>query len=238
MEHVLVLQAARFGDLLQTKRLILSLQKRAAVSLLIDQSLAPLARLIYPEVEVIGLTLHGRLDEQAQVANRQIFQTLSATHFDRIYNCNLTGLTAAICRLFEPEQVVGYRARPFFSGAKGFSQVERAPLLSCVFKMTARRRLACCNLEDVWAHLCPSPILAEEVNPLPKGGGRGLGVVVAGRQARRSLTPKLLADLLGIYARLGHDQQIFFFGTAEDKASAYQLRRNLPAKLNSLVVDL
>lgn len=47
MSAFLVLQAARFGDLVQSKRLIRTLEQRGRVHLGVDAGLVPLARLLY-----------------------------------------------------------------------------------------------------------------------------------------------------------------------------------------------
>ena len=71
MSAFLVLQAARFGDLVQSKRLIRTLEQRGRVHLGVDAGLVPLARLLYPAAEVHGLRLHGRPDaaEHADLAD-------------------------------------------------------------------------------------------------------------------------------------------------------------------------
>ena len=55
----LVVQLARFGDLIQTRRLIRSLLAESPVHLLVDGGLTELARLLYPEVTVHGIPAHA-----------------------------------------------------------------------------------------------------------------------------------------------------------------------------------
>ena len=59
MPKFLVIQAARFGDLVQTKRLLLSLALRGEVHLAVDASLVPLARVLFPFAEPHALSVHG-----------------------------------------------------------------------------------------------------------------------------------------------------------------------------------
>ena len=66
----LVIQLARFGDLLQTKRLLRSLQADGEVHLLVDDSLKSLAHIVYPGIEVHGI---AALVIQPKT-NRQLFR--------------------------------------------------------------------------------------------------------------------------------------------------------------------
>ena len=59
MATFLVIQAARFGDVVQTGRLLRTLARRGQVHLAVDAGLSALARLIYPFATVHGLALHG-----------------------------------------------------------------------------------------------------------------------------------------------------------------------------------
>ena len=55
MEKYLVIQLARFGDIIQSKRLLLALMLEGEVTLLIDNSLTNLAKLMYPTIRCIGI---------------------------------------------------------------------------------------------------------------------------------------------------------------------------------------
>ena len=59
MTKRLVVQLARFGDIVQSKRLILSLRREGDVHLCVDRSLAALARLVYPDCVIHALPAHG-----------------------------------------------------------------------------------------------------------------------------------------------------------------------------------
>ena len=173
MAKFLVVQAARFGDLVQTKRLILTLRERSEVHLAVDAGLLPLARLLYPEVAVHGLAFHGHDGEAAQARNLAAFAELRDLAPDIVYNCNFSGLTGALCRLFPPESVVGYRPAPVSDGG-----LLRSPWARLAFQLSRRRRLSPLNLVDFWGCFAPAPLAPERVNPEAKPGGRGLGVAL------------------------------------------------------------
>ncbi|MBO4369437.1 MAG: glycosyltransferase family 9 protein, partial [Desulfovibrio sp.] len=231
MQRFLIIQAARFGDLLQTKRLLLSLENEGEVHLLVDTSLKDLARIIYPKATVHGFFFHHPMKADTIEANQKTLQDLAATSFTTVYNCNLSGLSTALCRLFEREQIVGYRPN-----TQGYT--ERSPLLQYVARMTKHRAFATLNLVDVWGHFVAKPIAAQRVNPVPQGKGNGLAVVLAGREARRSLPTELLANLIALYTQLKDCRRIFLLGTAGEKKAAYAVRKLIPASLQSRIEDL
>ncbi|MBQ7607415.1 MAG: heptosyltransferase [Desulfovibrionaceae bacterium] len=226
----LIVQAARFGDLIQTKRLILSVLTRGSVHLLVDAALAPLAKLLYPKTTVHTFHFHGVMNEETLSLNRQTLAGLRDIPFTQVYNCNYSGLTAAVCRLFEPALVIGNRPRSAF--------IERSPLLRRISRMTAHRKSSCCNIEDVWAHYVEDPVPPAAVNPVPRAGGRGIGVVVAGRENRRSLPPETICALLTIYANQADCRRIVLLGTQSEKKSAQAICRSLAPSLQKLVLDL
>ncbi|MBQ7457023.1 MAG: glycosyltransferase family 9 protein [Desulfovibrio sp.] len=233
MEHALVIQAARFGDLVETKRLILSLKAHSTVSLVVDRTLADLAHILYPDTTIYGFPFHGKLEANDIGAIHETIASLANIPFARIYNCNFSPLTEAFCRAFDPKTVYGYRpAIP-----KGLL---RSPLLTMVSRITRCRTSACINIEDVWAHADTEhpPLDPSLVNPRPKGDGKGIGVVIAGRESRRSLPPTLLADIVRVYANLYGAKHIVLLGTAFDKQRSHELRRALPSALQALVLDL
>ena len=230
MQEYLVIQAARFGDLVQTKRLILSLLRSGRVHLLVDQGLRPLAERLYPQVQVHCLNFHSRLTQACDLEGN--LEALARLPVTRVFNCNYSGLSTSVCRLFEREQIAGYR--PPLRG-RG---IERSKLLRHIARLTRKRALAAMNLVDVWAHLVPCPVPPKAVNPVAKGQGRGLGIVLAGQEARRSLPPEILADLIRVYVSLHQCRSIVFFGTAHEKKVSHLLRRALPGNLQRLITDL
>ena len=196
MSAFLVLQAARFGDLVQSKRLIRTLEQRGRVHLGVDAGLAPLARLLYPAAEIHGLRLHGRPDAAVLHENRAVFRQWRNMDFQAVYNCNFAGLTAAICRLFEAERVMGYRPARTTAGG-----ITRSAWARLAFRLSERRAFSPLNLVDFWAHFAPSPLAGELVNPPARPGGQGLGVVLAGRESRRSLPLPWTARVFACWAR-------------------------------------
>lgn len=233
MEKFLVLQAARFGDLVQSKRLILSLQTQGHVHLAVDESLETLAHLLYPDAVIHPLFLHGHDEARAMTANRPAFAALRALRPDAVYNCNFSGLTGAICRLFAPETVIGYRPAPASDGG-----LLRSPWARLAFQLSRGRRPSPLNLVDFWAWFAPSPLAPERVNPVAKPGGRGLGVALAGREARRSLPTPVLAGILRTLFGLLGGPRVFLLGSAAERPAAHRLLRLLPPKMTARVEDL
>ena len=230
MAKFLVIQAARFGDLVQTKRLLLSLALRGEVHLAVDAGLVPLARVLYPFAQLHALSVHGRPQAEALARNTAALVRWQGLRFDAVYNCNFSGTTAALCRVFETEQVCGYRPE-----AGGIS---RSPLARLAFRISERRSLAPLNLVDFWAHFASEPVQPYTVNPAAIPGGRGLGVVLAGRESRRSLPVPVLAEVVRTAFGAMGGPRVFLLGSAAEKPAARQLMRHLPAKMLPVVEDL
>lgn len=231
----LVVQLARFGDLLQTKRLVLSLAARpgAEVHLAVDGSLAELAALVYPGAVVHSLAAHatgGRGAAQALAANLPVFETLRSLAFDEVYNLNYSGLNFALSTLFAPETVRGHRM------VRG--QRESDLWARMGMRWTRRRRLAGLNLVDFWAEYAADPVAPGEVNPVACRGGRGVGLVLAGRNARRSLPLKTLSLLAGAVVQGTGAERVVLLGSGAERAAAKELMGVLPAKLRDMTEDL
>ncbi|PKN09485.1 MAG: ADP-heptose--LPS heptosyltransferase [Deltaproteobacteria bacterium HGW-Deltaproteobacteria-8] len=244
MTAYLVIQLARFGDLVQTKRLVLSLcaEPDSEVHLCLDESLAPLARLLYPSVQVHPVVAHGtalaRLSagEQARLLlekNVPAFRELAAIPFTRVYNLNFSPLNYRLAALFEPSLVRGH---VWQSGQETVGQWSRLAM-----RWSSMRRLGL-NIADFWAWHHPSPVPAAEVNPPAQGRGKGLGVVMAGRESRRSLPPKVLAGLvtglLDLRPELQKGGCLTLLGSAAEVHAARQLVRELPTRHARLVRNL
>ncbi len=228
----LVIQLARFGDILQTKRLVRSLlaEPESGVHLLVDSSLKALAELIYPEVTVHGMAAHGR-DNPMQVfaENKEAFGLLRELEPDHVYNLNYSGMNMALAGMFPEERVRGYRVRA--------GQVLMDLWASLAFRWTRRRRESPVNLVDFWAGLARQPLPPEQVNPQAVARGGGLGVVLAGRHARRTLPPEVLVPLVKALASR-HDGPVYLLGGPGDKASAQSFRRAADNKLLARVQDM
>lgn len=232
--RTLVIQLARFGDLVQTKRLLRSLIIQGGeVHLCLDQSLAALARALYPEAVLHPVCAHGtglaKLSHQEQAAallgaNIPAFRELAALDLDRVYNLNFSALNFRIAALFDPETVRGHVWR---NGQEEVGQWARLAM-----RWSSMRRIGL-NIADFWAWHLPRPMPAQDVNPPAQGRGGGLGVVMAGRESRRSLPPRELAALIVALLETQPDlggKPVTLFGTAGEAKAAQQLIRELPAK--------
>jgi ADP-heptose:LPS heptosyltransferase len=233
----LVIQLARFGDLVQTKRLLLSLAAEGEVHLCLDESLAPLARLLYPEAVLHPVTAHGTalaklppMEQACALLGKNItaFRDLAALSFDRVYNLNFSPLNFRVAALFDPRRVRGH---VWHSGQEVVGQWARLAM-----RWSAMRRIGI-NIADFWAWHHAAPVRPEAVNPPAQGRGGGLGVVLAGRESRRSLPPRELALLVTGLLDL-HGGALTLLGSAAEAKAAHQLLRELPARHSGQAANL
>ena len=230
MTHALVIQLARFGDLVQTKRLLLTLAAEHGTHLCVDRSLAPLARLLYPRTTVHPIAAHGGSLAEVASFNRTAFADLAAERFHCVYNLNHSPLNRALARLFPPESVRGHYADN--------GQDLRSPWVDLAFRWTAQRRLSPLNLADFWAFLHPNPLPPHKVNPAAHPGGRGLGIVLAGREARRSLPLHILAPCVHAAFHSLDGPDIYLLGAQGEHPLARGLTRRLSAAMLDKVHNL
>ena len=235
MSSCLVIQLARLGDLLQTKRLLLGLDAAygpGRVHLLVDKSLTGLAQISYPFARVHGIRAFGGKVSLPDLAaeNRRSLSSLTDLDFDAVYNLNYSGLSLALSRLFPREIMRGHWEE------RGMAR--RSLWADLAFRWTAQRRMSPLNLIDFWGLMAPQPVPAAEVNPAatPKGGG--LGVVLAGRMARRSLPPEILAPIVRTAFRASGAQRLTLLGTAAQAAEARALVKQLDPATASACQDL
>jgi hypothetical protein len=249
MNAHLVIQLARFGDVIQTKRLIRGLLADPGnqVHLAVDAGLVELAEMIYPEVAVHGLPVHDSRSEPATLirACADIFSAWKAADMVRVYNLNHSGFNHVLAGLFAPEQVEGYRWNQ--------GQALRGPWPETVFRLSAHRTANPLNLMDYWGFfLGQTQGLAQGlaqgltqgvaldpalVNPPATRKGGGLGVVLAGRHARRTLPVPILARVIqAAAARI--EGKILLLGTAAEREAARALRPLLPAAIQGRLKDL
>lgn len=228
MKPVLVMQLARFGDLLQTKRLAAGLtQSGRPVHLLVDASLAGLARLVYPRATVHTVAAHSRPD---LAALQESVRELAEIDFRRVYNLNYSGLSAALTTAFDPETVRGHRLEQ--------GQFKRDPWAAMAFRWTRRRRQAGVNLADFWAGYALPLAEAATVNPAAEPKGGGLGVALAGRDPRRSPPPRVLAGVIQTLLPTLGAARVTLLGTAAERPAAKELTALLPERVARLVTDL
>ena len=235
MQHVLVIQLARMGDLLQTKRLLLSLAQEPGtqVHLCVDASLCALARLVYPFAAVHPLPAHGGATatpgETLQAAHR-LFHELQGISFSHVYMLNASPLSFALARLFPAGLVRGFCCDQ--------GQPARSPWARLAARWTQDRVASPLNLVDYWAHFHPAPLAPERVNPIPQSAGTGrIGVVMAGRVSRRSLSPHTLALCLQAVFQARGGPEIVCIGSGAERPLVRQLSRLLPRALESKLVD-
>ena len=236
MARHLVIQLARFGDILQTKRLVASLSRQQGeeIHFLVDHSLTELTRRVYPACTVHGITAHageGRISPADCLES--VCQTLGLVgrvSFDSVFNLNYSGLNFSLSSCFDPEQVRGYA---WHSG-----QPVVQPWASMAVRWTRFRRRAGINLMDFWAGYAPDMASPETVNPPALSGGRGVGVVLSGRNARRTLPARTMAALAVAVARRTDCGSLTLFGTSADSGAAGQFRRHLPRAFSGQVNDL
>lgn len=237
MPRHIVIQLARFGDLLQTGRLLRALEQEGETHLCVDQSLVSLARCLHPRCEVHGLAAHAdgrKLDAGLFVetlsVNRNACAECAGLDADAVYNLNYSPLNFALASLFPPEKVRGYSVEN--------GQLLRDHWMRLAFRWAALRRSAPLNLVDLWGLLAPCPALPDKVNPPARPGGGGIGVVLAGQQARRSLPPDVLAPMvLAVFEALG-GRPVFLLGSRAERALGRHLMNYLPGHVLSRTVNL
>jgi hypothetical protein len=117
-------------------------------------------------------------------------------------------------------------------------QTDKDALLRLVFRLARDRRGAGLNLADIWAHLAEAPVSADTVNPPAAPGGGGLGLALAGRVARRSLPPEVLAPLVRTLFRATGGKRLVLVGTADQAPAARALLRRLDPDVARACRDL
>jgi hypothetical protein len=106
------------------------------------------------------------------------------------------------------------------------------------FRWTMQRRLSPLNLADFWAFLHPRPLPPQDVNPPARPGGKGLGVVLTGREARRSLPPHILAPCVrAAFTSLG-GPDIYLLGAQSEHALARGLAQHFSSDMLDKVHNL
>ncbi|WP_027722720.1 glycosyltransferase family 9 protein [Maridesulfovibrio zosterae] len=235
MNKALVVQLTRFGDLVQTKRLVLTLQKRSLeVHLCVDKSLKSLASILYPEVVVHSIVAHGTGINDSGFnsvlsTNYDIFNTLKSINFSEIYNLNFSPMNYALSTLFDSAKVKGHK---IVNG-----QPVKSRWFDLAFRLASERRNNI-NLVDYWSALSPDMLPASEVNPkaAPKGGG--VGIVLAGRETRRSLPYDVLAPLVMSARSTNKCKKIFLLGSQAELELSRKLLTEFPPSVAADTVNL
>lgn len=226
----LVIQLARPGDLLQTARLLLSLQAQeptyGETHLLVDEGLVSLALQTFPGIVVHGVSL--RPDSPAH--NATLFRMLRSMKFTCVYNLNYSGLNRAVARLFPANRVCGY------SAVEG--QAWRNPWMRMAMRWTTDRRSAPLNLVDFWGLMAPLPLPPQHVNPpaIPRHGP--LGVALAGKHARRSLPPSVLGPVVHTLSEILGCEEIWLLGSKAERELSRELFAFLPGSTAGKVTNM
>ncbi|WP_045218050.1 glycosyltransferase family 9 protein [Desulfonatronum thioautotrophicum] len=233
MSAHLVIQLARFGDLIQTKRLVRGLQADPdhEVHLAVDTGLVPLATLLYPGVIVHGLPVHTSRAKPDSIVRAcvTLVAALKAADITRVYNLNLSAYNHALAGLFAPEQVAGYQWNQ--------GQLVRGLWPEMVFRLSVHRLTNPLNLMDYWGFFLDPPLVPNLVNPPATAKGGGLGVVLAGRHARRTLPVPIVARIIQATAARSTGR-IHLLGTMAERGAARALRPLLPAAIQGRLNDL
>ncbi len=233
MKQILLIQLARFGDLVQTGRLIQSLQAYGQVHICLDSSLEALAACLYPKALLHPIPAHGNVFQGNHTAHmhavHDVFARLQACHFDAVYNLNYSPLNTSLVRLFAPEIVHGYAVEQ--------GQIVRSLWSKKAFRWTQNRHISPLNLVDFWAYFTPQPCTPTMVNPQALGQGRGVGVVLAGRESRRSLPAQVLVPVVRTFFEALDGPPLYLLGSAAEIPLARQVRKLLPAMMQDKVQD-
>lgn len=263
MAKHLVIQLARFGDLVQTKRLILSLLNgegadgggthgagqgtgHAAVS----ASEGHLPEVHLPEVHLAvdvslaelarmvypGVIVHGVR------AHGGVPQADVLAHNARAFAAMAAERFDTVYNLNNSGLNMALAALFPPDAVRGYRSLNGQPLrdrwMRMAFRWVAHRRLSPVNLVDFWAALAPRPIAPARVNPIALRGGLGIGVVLAGRMSRRSLPPDALAACLrAVFEGLG-GPRVTFFGTKAERPLLRKVLDHLPASVAGNYDDL
>jgi len=172
MKRMLVLQLARFGDLVQTRRLLATLTRDVRplggeVHLVVDTSLLGLARRLYPRSRSTGWPSTANRTTPPRPRPGRYLPSWPACVSEAIYCLNFSPLAMAVAAMFPPEIQRGYRLHA--------GQPDKDALLRLVFRLARDRRGAGINLADIWAHLADRPVAARTVNPPAVAGDGGVG---------------------------------------------------------------
>jgi ADP-heptose:LPS heptosyltransferase len=234
MKRFLILQLARFGDLVQTKRLLLSLRKPSVeVHLVVDRSLDGLARILYPWATIHTVAAHAPVGtESTEVLGSvgALFSHLDDLNFDAIYNLNFSGLNFSLASAFQSERVRGYRWH------NGQHLAER--WASMAIRWSGMRPYGGLNLMDFWAGYAPEMVPPEQVNPEAEPRGQGIGVVLAARNPRRSLPAQVMATLAQTVLPASTKGRLVLLGGAGERRLAKELLAALKPEVSADAVNL
>lgn len=226
MNRALIIQLTRFGDLVQTKRLVLTLENRNfEVHLCVDRSLNDLAAILYPKAVIHPVIAHGTgVDGNGTASalpfNMNAFRELKGCDFSEVYNLNFSPMNYAMAAMFPPDRVRGH----FTVNGQNM----KSSWFELAFRLASERRNNI-NLVDYWSALSPDMISPDQVNPAASPRGGGIGVVLAGRETRRSLPYEVITSILLSARSTNKNKKIYLLGSSAEQEAARKLLSRLPA---------
>jgi ADP-heptose:LPS heptosyltransferase len=234
MKRYLILQLARFGDLIQTKRLLLSLRKPSVeVHLVVDRSLSGLAGILFPWARIHTVAAHapvGTGSTEVLGSVGALFSHLGNLDFEKVYSLNFSGLNFSLASAFPPERVRGYRWH------NGQPLAER--WASMAIRWSGMRPYSGLNLMDFWAGYAPEMVPPEAVNPAAEPRGEGIGVVLAARNPRRSLPAQSMATLAQSVLQSNAKGRLVLLGGPGERRLAKELLTALKPSVAGDTVNL
>jgi hypothetical protein len=163
-------------------------------------------------------------------AVRKTFAGLRDIGFAEVYLLNFSPLSFACASLFPPELLRGY--------VRDKGQDLRGRWTSLLFTLMRDRRFSPLNLVDLWAYFHQVPCPPEKVNPIPRApGSNRVGIVLAGRESRRSLPPPVFAACVQAVFQGRGGPELVCVGTGEERPLVRQLLREIPSRTAEKVVN-
>jgi len=240
-QNILVLQLARFGDLVQTWPLLTRLRQTypgARLTLLTDHRLLPL-QVAGPEVdEVLGfdflrlgsLTAGNWPGAYQLVAD--FLNSLQARHFDQVFNLNFSRLSLLLTHLLSVP-AKGYLP------ANGGREISREPWLAWIYSLVHARRFNRFHLTDVFRHLAPEPAAAPLATPVTARppGEPVIALQLATRHERRTWPLEHFTRLAEhLVSRIS--ARVLLMGTAAERPLGEKLKAALAPALRERVLNL
>ncbi len=244
MKKKLIIQLARFGDVMQTRRLIESLiyediassNQKNEIVLCVDKLQENIAKILYPHIEIIGFHAYNADARDVLLKNRKILDYIKSSNFDEVYTLNFTAMTYALIKIFDEEKVRGYK---FSHG-----QETKSAWHDLTYKYMYDRLQSPLHITDFWAFLADKAIEPEKVNPsayekmqtwLEGKGTFEVGIILSGQHRRRSVPPKDLALIVHVLASRFDKVRFNLLGTAGEADLAREFFTHLPKNTTSLV---
>lgn len=207
MKKFCVIQLGTLSDLLQTKRLILSLCRgQAEVHLCVSAPFALAASYLYPDV-----TLH-LIDNSTEFVEDSLCAFFSENHFAAVYNLHDSKKSLVLASMMSVDRTYGHWEKQ----GRGF----RSQWLTCISRVHGRKRFL--NTMDVWAHLVSTPVPSHTVNPIAMRKGGGIGIVLRD-ESDRVLPIDVLAGCINAVCTASRETDVVLFGESADEPLVTEL---------------